>query len=79
MYAKFKCSTWLNDTNMEDPVCHMKKAFNHLMVKYSQDKNEIFSKPNATRKMINTLSLNLKKLLPVHGTSWIWGEQTGKN
>ena len=35
----------------------MEKAFNHLMVKYSQDKNEIFSKPNAKRKMINTLSL----------------------
>ena len=28
----------------------MEKAFNHLMVKYSQDKNEIFSKPNAKRK-----------------------------
>ena len=57
MYTKFNCSTWLH---MEDSMPPGKKTFNHLKMKYSQDKDENFSKLNAKRITVNTLSQNLQ-------------------
>lgn len=43
---------------MEDPM-----SFNHLMMKCSQDKNEILLKPNAKRIMVNTLKVKSCKTI----------------
>ena len=38
------------------PYATWKKAFDHLIMKYSQDKDEIFLQPNGNRITVNTLS-----------------------
>ena len=48
-------------------------------MKYSQDKDEFFSKIKGQKDHGEHTKSKLAKLLTTHGTSWIGGQETGEN
>ena len=55
------------------------KQQKHLKMKYSKDKDDFLFATQCQKDHGEHTKSKPAKLLTVHGTSWIWGQQTGEN